>query len=227
MTDRALATAIVAAVAELSAIPRTRSARVPTKSGGEYSYTYADLGDSLDLIRPVLARHKLAVLQPVETLDGRHGVSTVILHESGEQMVFGPLFMPAGDGTAQAIGSAITYARRYSLLAALGLATEDDDAAAAQPRPQAQQRPSRARKSDPASSPEGDAAVAHAQATNAPDGVPDHVARIMSEYSKNRGAMVVEARRHDQSVKSVADITPEVAATIAETFRAKAAAAAS
>lgn len=226
-----LSAALVAAVAELQSIPKSRTATVPTKSGGSYSYDYADLGDSLDVVRPVLAKYRLAVLQPVETVDGRTGVSTMILHASGEQMVFGPLFMPAGDGSPQAIGSSITYARRYSLLSALGLATEDDDASAAQgagsaaPRQQSQQR-SRARKASGPTSPAAEAATAHAQATNNAD-VPPHVAAVMDEFGKTKGAMVVEARHHDQGVKTVGDITLDVLTKITETFRTKAAAAAS
>lgn len=224
-----LSAALVQAWGELESITKSRTARVPTKSGGEYSYDYADLGDTLDAIRPVLARHGLAALQPVETVDGRTNVSTLILHRSGEQMLFGPLILNAGDGSPQAVGSVITYARRYSLLSSLGLATEDDDAGAAQ-RGISQapaKRGTRKSQQEPASSPEGDAAVAHARATNAGDKAPAHVQAIMDEFSKTKGAVVVAARHHDQAVKTVGDIGPELAATIAAEFREKAAAAAS
>jgi hypothetical protein len=54
-------------------------------------------------------------------------VSTVFIHESGEQLTGGSLFMPATKHDAQGFGSALSYARRYSLMAACGIAPEDDD----------------------------------------------------------------------------------------------------
>jgi hypothetical protein len=54
-------------------------------------------------------------------------IETIILHESGEQFSCGPLFVPAIKNDAQAYGSAITYARRYSLQTAWGVPSDDDD----------------------------------------------------------------------------------------------------
>jgi ERF superfamily len=65
-------------------------------------------------------------VQPVETTDGDVSVSTVLVHVSGERFASPALAMRQPDN-AQALGSLLTYLRRYSLLAALGLATEDDD----------------------------------------------------------------------------------------------------
>ena len=117
--------ALVAALGELSEVPKGQTA-----TAGTYSYSYADLGSVLSYVRPILAKHGLAVTQPVTALDGDVVVETVILHTSGESLAFGKLSMPRGQ-TPQQTGSAITYARRYSLLSTLGLATADDDGAAA------------------------------------------------------------------------------------------------
>lgn len=134
-----VAAALVAACAELGPITKGREARVKMKSGGEYRYSYADLGDALETVRPVLAKHGLAVVQDVTSdTDGRVGVITIVLHDSGDELRFGPLFLRGGSDAQQA-GSAITYARRYALLAALGLATEDDDGQAASRPPRASQ----------------------------------------------------------------------------------------
>lgn len=132
-----LEAALVAALHAMPDISKGKNAKVEMKGGGSYSYKYADLGDVLAAVRPVLAKHHLAVMQDVTTVQGGQvGISTIVLHSSGERMVFGPIAMPTG-GTPQALGSAITYARRYALLAALGIATEDDDGqAAAKPAPQ-------------------------------------------------------------------------------------------
>ena len=132
-TITALAAALAAFGAEVTNPPQNRTANVPTKAGGTYSYSYADLGDVLTHVRPVLAKHGLAVTQEVVTHPDSVDVTTMLLHKSGEYMEFAPLTLPAG-GTAQNYGSAISYGRRYGLMAALDIAGEaDDDAAHANP----------------------------------------------------------------------------------------------
>lgn len=120
-----LASALVDASAELRDVPKTRTADT-----GKYGYKFADLADALDIARPVLARHGLAVTQAAEVADGEAVVWTTLLHRSGQFVTAAPTRLPAGP-TAQSTGSAITYGRRYSLLAVLGLAAEDDDGASA------------------------------------------------------------------------------------------------
>ena len=131
--------ALVKALGGMEDIARTRTAEIPTKSGGKFTYEYADLHDVLAYLRPRLAEHGLAVTQSAFTLDGNTAVSSTLLHESGQWIESPPLRLPAGSD-AQAHGSSISYSRRYSLLALLGLATEDDDGAAAS-RPQRQSQP--------------------------------------------------------------------------------------
>lgn len=147
-----ISAALVKALGEMSDVPKGREAKIPTKSGSNYSYKYADLADSLSMVRPILAKHGLAVTQnatmPDETTVHIH---TTLFHESGEFISFHPLAMPNGR-TAQETGSAITYGRRYALLACLGLAAEDDDGASAAPRPSTkpvQQRQATAKRDTP------------------------------------------------------------------------------
>ena len=147
-----IAPALVKALGELTDVPKGREAKIPTKTGASYGYKYADLADTLSMIRPVLARHGLAVTQTASNPDGDTvAITTTLIHSSGEWMSFHPLLLPNGR-TAQETGSAITYGRRYSLLAVLGLAAEDDDGASAAPRqsrsasPRSQERPSPAPK---------------------------------------------------------------------------------
>lgn len=121
---------LVAALGELTELTRDKTAKVDTKGGGSYSYTYTDLAGALGTVRPVLAAHRLGLIQPVRSWEGMVAVSTELVHASGERFASPELTMRQPD-TAQALGSAITYLRRYSLLAALGLATEDDDGQAA------------------------------------------------------------------------------------------------
>lgn len=121
--------AFVAAQAELTNPHKDKTANI--KAG--FSYTYADLATILDHVRPVLARHGLAVSQNVTEADGgRLAVSTTLVHDSGEVLTFGPLVGDSGRDW-QGLGSAITYARRYALCAALGIAADDDDDAQTAP----------------------------------------------------------------------------------------------
>lgn len=132
----AWAEAFIAATASIPAIAKTKTAKIPTKSGGEYSYTYADLGDIIDVVKPELKKHDLVVVQSALTIDNMIGVETRIYHKAGHVEIFGPLTLPRGN-SAQDAGSAVTYARRYALTAALGINTEDDDdgARAVKPEP--------------------------------------------------------------------------------------------
>jgi len=113
---------------------------VETKGGGSYSYAYTDLAGVLGAVRPVLAAHGFAVVQPVASAGVEVVVWTELVHRSGERFPSPALSMRQPDG-AQALGSLLTYLRRYSLLAALGLATEDDDGKAASVTPPRQTRP--------------------------------------------------------------------------------------
>ncbi len=92
---------------------------------------YADLSSVIDAIKPALVDNGLWFTQRTQKADGGVIIETVILHSSGQSMSCGPLFMPATKQDAQGYGSALTYARRYSLMAAFGVPAEDDDGNAA------------------------------------------------------------------------------------------------
>ncbi|MDA8311458.1 MAG: ERF family protein [Actinomycetota bacterium] len=117
-----LAAALAAAQAAFPPVKKDRTATVPTKTGGTYSYHYADLTDLLDAVRPVLTANGLAVVQ------GGTGerMVTRLVHTSG-QWIESDGTLPATQATPQGLGSAITYARRYWLSALLGIAAEEDD----------------------------------------------------------------------------------------------------
>lgn len=132
-----ISAALAGFAADVTNPPQTKTASVPTKNGGSYTYSYADLGDVLSHVRPVLAKHGLFVTQEVEISPVQVEVVTLILHKSGEYMAYKPVAMPAPEQhTPQGYGGVITYARRYALMAALGLAADsDDDAIAASAKP--------------------------------------------------------------------------------------------
>lgn len=92
---------------------------------------YADLASVVDAIKPHLEPHGLWFRQVLHSGERGVGVETIIHHSSGESLSCGVLFLPASKQDAQGFGSAITYARRYSLMAAFGVPAEDDDGNAA------------------------------------------------------------------------------------------------
>lgn len=100
---------------------------------------YADLASVVEAIRSAFAANGLSYVQSVEPSDKDEvRVETTILHSSGEWINCGVLALPVSKVDAQGYGSALTYARRYSLSAATGVAPEDDDgnaATVAKPKP--------------------------------------------------------------------------------------------
>lgn len=90
---------------------------------------YVPLENVTDVIDKVAPEYGLAYAQEALTNadKGMVGVTTLLTHESGEWIEFEPLFLKADKQTAQGYGSAITYARRYALSSAFGIASETDD----------------------------------------------------------------------------------------------------
>ena len=104
------------------------------KTNPAFRSKYADLGACIEAVQDALNSNGIALLQ--QTREDTTGVTveTVFLHESGEVWCSGPLHVPASKQDPQGYGSALTYARRYSLMAACGHAPEDDDGNAAAKR---------------------------------------------------------------------------------------------
>jgi len=92
---------------------------------------YADLGSVVDAVMEPLNDHGIAVIQRTEPSETGVIVETLFVHESGEQMSAGRLYLPAPQQDPQKYGGALTYARRYALMTACGIAPEDDDGNAA------------------------------------------------------------------------------------------------
>lgn len=88
---------------------------------------YAALDEIISTITPVLTKHGLSQIQSTTSEGENIGVKTLLIHESGEFIEFDTLWLPMGKVNAQGAGSSVTYARRYSLCASLGIAAEEDD----------------------------------------------------------------------------------------------------
>jgi hypothetical protein len=95
---------------------------------------YADLAAVVEAVIDALNNNGIALVQVMHECSDGVIVSTSFIHESGEHIDCGKLHVPASKQDAQGYGSALTYARRYSLMAACGVAPEDDDGNAASKR---------------------------------------------------------------------------------------------
>jgi hypothetical protein len=124
--EKALNTALAKAQGEFPPIPRERTVRIKTQGGGTYSYSYAPLDVILAAVRPVLARHGLSLIQRLDDENGRPAIRTEIRHAEGGKISASFLI---GDRppNPQQLGSLLTYLRRYTIQAMLGIAPEEDD----------------------------------------------------------------------------------------------------
>jgi hypothetical protein len=96
---------------------------------------YADLSACVEAVIDALNNHGIALMQNCSESETGVVVETMFIHESGETLSNGKLHVPASKQDPQGYGSALTYARRYSLMAACGIAPEDDDGNAASRKP--------------------------------------------------------------------------------------------
>jgi hypothetical protein len=128
--ERDFAVAMAAFQAECPSIKKGSRAKVATKGGGSYSYTYAELDDIARVVNPILARHGLSYswdstvdrdiltcLCTVRHLNGHSVTSRFTL----------PVENPSAMNPQQKVGAALTFAERRSLSAVLGLTTTNDD----------------------------------------------------------------------------------------------------
>lgn len=95
---------------------------------------YANFDDIIKIVRPLLNEHNFVLIQKTQTQQGEQftsiGIVTELIHVSGEKITSDPFIVPLqaekGKSLAQTAGSILTYAKRYSLCALLGIATGDD-----------------------------------------------------------------------------------------------------
>jgi len=119
MSNTGINAALVACLGELRNV--AKNAVNP-----HFKNRYASLDAILDAARPVLSKHGLALSQEPVFQDGLAGVITRIIHTGGESRE-STLLLPLRDQSAQGVGSALTYARRYAVSSVLGIAADDDD----------------------------------------------------------------------------------------------------
>jgi len=97
-----------------------------TEVNAQFSKAYSTIYDMWEAIREPIGKYGLSVVQEVTYKDKSVFLTAVLLHESGQWIKFDPLAMPVAKDGAHGIGSAITYARKYSISAILGICPGDD-----------------------------------------------------------------------------------------------------
>jgi hypothetical protein len=134
--------ALSAAQNELKNPDKDKCVTVKTRTGPDYSYTYADIASVLEAARPILSKHGLCVSQwpmterlAAKTEGGLDSyeikVVTLLGHKSGQWMMAGLRWRPS-DQSEKGAGGTITYLRRYAVQSVIGVAAEDDNDAPAE-----------------------------------------------------------------------------------------------
>lgn len=102
-----------------------------TSTNPHFKSKYVDLASCVEAVIDSLHANDISMIQKTHDCESGVKVETVFIHKSGESISGGLLHVPAAKNDPQGYGSALTYARRYSLMAACGIAPEDDDGNAA------------------------------------------------------------------------------------------------
>jgi hypothetical protein len=184
--------------AALAKAQRAIKGAAKDKVNPHFKSKYADLASIWDACREPLAANELAVMQRVSSGKGTVIITTQLVHSSGE-WVKDRLEVPVAQATAQGQGSAITYGRRYSLAALVGVAADEDDdgnaasghkptQAAPQPKPKGEtpyqrlQRTMQERGIDPT---QWGPALKHAMApkTKTSEVTEEHVAAVLIQFA--------------------------------------------
>jgi len=137
-----IAPALVKALAAIKGATKDRQ-------NPHFKNDYATLESVIEASRDALATNDLCAIQgPGAFVDGKLTLTTRLLHSSGE-WIESTFHMPLAKTDPQGTGSALTYARRYALMAALNVSPVDDDAEAASGRPEAPQASPEAKRAEP------------------------------------------------------------------------------
>ncbi len=114
-----------------------------THTNPAFKSRYADLSACVEAVIDALNANGIGLMQKTHPDERGVTVETLFVHSSGEVLSGGTLHIPAAKSDPQGFGSALSYARRYSLMAACGIAPEDDDGNAAVKAKQAAEREER------------------------------------------------------------------------------------
>ena len=120
-----LAAALAKAQGEMQPVYKDKKVAFDTQKNDKVKYKYADLASVWDSCRQPLSAHGIAVVQTMEPKEGLWVLTTTLVHASGQWM---KSMLPINVNAAPtALGSSISYMRRYALCAMVSIAPEDDD----------------------------------------------------------------------------------------------------
>lgn len=139
-------------------------------SNPHFKSKFVSLAAVRNAVIPIFAKNGISVTQDLTVINGGVGCRTILLHESGQSMEFGPLVLPPTKADAQGFGSAATYARRYSLMAVAGIVGDEDD--------------------DGTAAAEGTQKAAHEQATQASD----YAKRFVKAIEEGKDDLIIELK---------------------------------
>ena len=117
--------------AALVAAQKAFGPALKTSTNPHFKTQYVNLAGCVEAVIDALNNHGIMLMQPARECADGVMIETLFLHESGEEKSGGVFHVPASKQDAQGYGSAMTYARRYGLMSACGIAPEDDDGNAA------------------------------------------------------------------------------------------------
>lgn len=162
-----------------------------------FKSVYADMSSIVDAIKKPLSDNGIAYVQTTDTEDGTVTVETTLLHSSGEWLSSQLRMRPVKDDP-QGIGSALTYARRYSLQAIVGLAAEDDDGNAATGHTQTASKP----KALPAPAPADTPTPANPTGTIEPEEANERITLLKNIAEYAQSLMISADQLHKDAKKA-------------------------
>jgi hypothetical protein len=129
------------ATSEIKRVVKDKTADILNKNGGRgYAYSYADLAGVMEAVDDALAAQEMALFQTIQERGNQTVLVTTLAHSS-DQWISSEVSVSSPTAGPQVFGSSLTYMRRYSALAILGIAPDaDDDGKAAQERADQQAR---------------------------------------------------------------------------------------
>ena len=128
-TVKEISSAFIKAQSKFGTLPKDKQG---------YGYKYTDIDTVISYIRPILSENGLGFVQALSSVDGKPAMTTRVLHTSGEWIedtVVLPDVVLAKTNAAQNMGASITYMRRYSLCAILGISADEDTDAVVESKP--------------------------------------------------------------------------------------------
>jgi hypothetical protein len=162
------------ATGEIKKVVKDKTADIPNKQGGRgYAYSYADLAGVMEAVDDALAAQEMALFQTLQERGNRTVLVTTLAHSS-DQWISSEVSVSSPTAGPQVFGSSLTYMRRYSALAILGIAPDsDDDGKAAQERADQQARQKPQERAEPPRSTQH--APKTVERTHGPSGDPQHI----------------------------------------------------